>query len=95
MIVPPHIIHYILAAVVGLYLIAALLYFFRLLKVKEIPDMVIIIDAVTYDLAVFIVVFSLLIGNPYLAVAALPLALWAYVLDIYMSKYLEGRELGD
>jgi len=86
---------YILAGAVGLYIISSLIYAYKLATEKSVPDMVILVDSLTYDLAVFIVALSILTQNAYLAVGALPLAIWAYVFDIYMSKYLEGRELGD
>ncbi len=85
----------ILASATALFILASILYFIRLVKGPSIPDMVLAVDVLSYDLAVFIVIFSILCNSPFLAVGALPLVLWAYLLDMYVSKYLTKRELGD
>ncbi len=79
----------------SLFIIASILYFIRLVKGPTVPDMVLAVDVLAYDLAVFIILFSIMCNSPYLAVGALPLVLWAYLLDMYVAKYLTKRELGE
>jgi multicomponent Na+:H+ antiporter subunit F len=78
-----------------MFVTASILYFVRLVKGPTLPDMVLAIDVLSYDLAVFIILFSVMCESPLLAVGALPLMLWAYLTDMYVSKYLTKRELGD
>lgn len=85
----------ILGVATILFILASVFYFLRLVKASTIPDMVLAVDVLAYDLAVFIIVFSILCRSPYLSVGALPLVLWAYLLDMYVSKYLLKKELGD
>ncbi len=86
---------YLLGIAVGLFITASILYFIRLVKGPSLPDIVLAVDVLSYDLAVFIVLFSIMCNSPLLAVGALPLVLWAYLLDMYVSKYLVKKELGD
>ncbi|PUA32189.1 MAG: hypothetical protein B7O98_05820 [Zestosphaera tikiterensis] len=86
---------YLLWALVTVYFIAGMLYLGRLFKGVDVPSMVILVDSLTYDVAVLILVIAIYTRNAFLAIIALPLSLWAYALDIYVSKYLEGREFGD
>ncbi len=85
----------ILGVALMLFVVASIIYFIRLVKGPSVPDMVLAIDVLSYDLVVFIILFSLMCNSPLLAVGALPLMLWAFLLDMYVSKYLMKRELGD
>ncbi len=85
----------LLGIATALFVSSSILYFIRLVKGPTVPDMVLAVDVLSYDLAVFIILFSILCGSPFLAVGALPLVLWAYLLDMYVSKHLAKRELGD
>ncbi len=91
----PVMIRNLLAGLTGVFMLAIILYSIRIIKGPTIPDMVLAVDALSYDLAVLIVVLAILFDTVYLAVAALPLVLWAYILDMYVAKYLERKELGD
>lgn len=77
-----------------LYLVAIILYTIRLLKGPTIPDIVLAVDCLAYDLAVFLTAFSLYYKTPFLTAPPLMLALWVYLLDVYVSKYLTSREVG-
>ena len=85
----------VIVGLIGIFILAAILYVIRVIKGPSVPDMVLAVDALAYDLAVMIVALAFLLNTPYLAVAALPLVLWAYILDIYVAKYLERRSIGD
>ncbi len=78
-----------------LYMLAFILYIARAMTVHSVPDKVLAIDALGYDLAVFLVLLSILFKSPILIPCAIVLALWIYALDIYVAKYLEAKELGE
>lgn len=77
------------------YIAAFTLYAVRALKGPTIPDSVLAIDAMTFDLAAFLVVLAILFRSPVLIPTAIVLALWVYALDIYIAKYLESKEMGE
>lgn len=77
-----------------LYIAAVILYTARLLRGPTIPDMVLAIDCISYDLAVFLAALSLYYKTGFLTAPPIMLALWVYLLDIYISKYLVTREVG-
>ena len=82
-------------AVFPIYIAAFILYAVRAVKGPTIPDMVLAIDAMTFDLAAFLVVLSIFFKSPILIPVAIVLALWIYALDIYVAKYLEAKEMGE
>ncbi|WFO76274.1 pH regulation protein F [Desulfurococcaceae archaeon MEX13E-LK6-19] len=79
---------------IPVYLVAFALYIIRALKGPTISDIVLAIDALTYDLAAFLVILSIFFRSPILIATAIVLSLWVYALDIYVAKYLEAREMG-
>ncbi|MEM0030763.1 MAG: monovalent cation/H+ antiporter complex subunit F [Desulfurococcaceae archaeon] len=77
-----------------LYIVAIVLYSIRLLKGPTIPDMVLAADCLSYDLAVFLMALTLYYKTPFLVAPSIMLALWVYLLDVYVSKYLVSKEVG-
>jgi len=77
------------------YLLAFLLYVVRAVKGPTIPDMVLAVDALSYDLAAFLAILAVVFKIPILIPVAVVLALWVYALDIYVAKYLESKEMGE
>lgn len=77
-----------------LYLAAVALYTVRLIKGPTIPDIVLAVDCLSYDLAVFLMALSIYYRTPFLIAPPIMLALWVYLLDVYVSKYLVTREVG-
>jgi len=77
------------------YLLAFLLYVVRAVKGPTIPDMVLAVDALSYDLAAFLAILAVVFKIPILIPVAIVLALWVYALDIYVAKYLESKEMGE
>ncbi|MGC8982963.1 MAG: monovalent cation/H+ antiporter complex subunit F [Desulfurococcaceae archaeon] len=77
-----------------LYVLAVVLYTFRLVRGPTIPDAVLAADCIAYDLAVFLTALALYYKTPFMIAPPIMLALWAYLLDIYVSKYLASREVG-
>lgn len=86
---------YFIVCVIPIYLTAFILYFVRILRGPTVPDIVIAVDALGYDLAVFLAVLAVLFRSPILIACPVVLALWIYALDIYVAKYLEAREVGE
>ncbi|MEM1526040.1 MAG: monovalent cation/H+ antiporter complex subunit F [Ignisphaera sp.] len=85
----------VLTFVIPIFITSIILYTIRLLRGPTIPDMVIAVDALSYDMAVFLAVLSILFKSPILISCAIILMLWAYALDIYVAKYLEAKEFGE
>ncbi len=85
----------VIIALLPAFILSLSLYAIRVIRGPSITDMVLAIDCITYDLCFLIGLTSILLKIGFLMVAALSLALWAYVLDLYVAKYLEGREMGD
>ncbi|MEM0065641.1 MAG: monovalent cation/H+ antiporter complex subunit F [Sulfolobales archaeon] len=85
----------VLTVLIPIYVVSFLLYVVRVVKGPTIPDRVLAVDSLGYDLAAFMVVLSILLKSPLMVVSGLALALWVYALDIYIAKYLEAKEMGE
>lgn len=81
--------------ITAVFIAAFTLYIVRIIKGPTIPDMVLAIDCLGFDLAVFIGLLSLYYQTPFLIIGALMLALWAFIFDLFVSKYFVKKELGD
>ena len=77
------------------FLSAFTLYIIRVLKGPTIPDMVLSIDCLGYDLAVFIGLLSLYYNTSFLIIGSLMIALWAFIFDVYISKYFIKGDMGE
>ncbi len=84
-----------LTFVIPIYIVAFVLYIVRALKGPTIPDIVLAVDALSYDLAAFLAILAVYLRSPLLIPCAIVLALWIYALDVYVAKYLEAREVGE
>lgn len=84
----------VLTILIPMYVASFLLYVVRVVKGPTIPDRVLAVDSLGYDLAAFMVVLSILLRSPLMVVSGLALALWVYAFDIYVAKYLEAKEMG-
>ncbi len=78
-----------------LYFLAFALYIVRVVKGPTAADMVIAVDALSYDLAAFLVLLGILFRAPIMIPCAIVLVLWVYALDIYVAKYFEAAEIGE
>lgn len=79
---------------VPIFVLAYILYFIRILKGPTIPDRVLAVDALAFDLVVFLIVLGIYFKSPVLPITGVVLALWTYAFDIFIAKYLERREMG-
>jgi len=69
------------------------MFLIRTVKGPTIFDRVLAVDALSYDLAVFMSLLALYLGEPLLAVSVVILTLWIYTLDIVVSKYMEYEKV--
>jgi len=81
--------------VIPIFLAAFIMYMVRALKGPTIPDIVLAIDCLSYDLAAFLALLSIYFRSPVLIPCAIVLALWIYALDVYVAKYLSKKEMGE
>lgn len=80
--------------ITSVFLVAFTLYIVRVVRGPTLPDIVLAIDCLSYDLAVFVALMSLYYGTPFLVAGALLLSLWAFIFDVFISKYLVRKDLG-
>ena len=82
-------------AITPIFAVAMVLYTVRAVKGPTVADMVLAIDCLTFDVCFFMAVLAVYFEIPFLIVCSICLALWAYIFDLYMAKYLERKELGE
>jgi len=82
-------------ALIPFYTAAIALYTYRIVRGPTIPDMVLATDCLGYVLAAFLVILSIYFSSPILIAPAIVLTLWIFALDVFVSKYLEKKELGE
>ncbi|MEM0001866.1 MAG: monovalent cation/H+ antiporter complex subunit F [Desulfurococcaceae archaeon] len=85
----------VIEAVIVVYITAFILYMFRLAKGPTVFDRTIVVDALSYDLIVFMALIAFYTGNFYMATPMVLLALWAFALDMYISKLEETGDISD
>ncbi|MEM1645544.1 MAG: monovalent cation/H+ antiporter complex subunit F [Ignisphaera sp.] len=85
----------VLEIAIFIYIASMVMFFVRILRGPTIFDRVIAVDALSCDLTVFMALIALYTENPYIAFPMVFIALWAYVLDLYISKYLEFKDIGE
>lgn len=86
---------FVIEFVITIYIISAIMFFISIVKGPTIFDRVIAIDALSYDLTVFIALIALYIARPFTAMPMVLIALWTYALDLYISKSIEYNEVGE
>jgi len=77
-----------------IYLITAIIYLFRIIRGPTIFDRILAVDALNYNLTVFMALLALYLEIPMIALSMIVVSLWFYALDIYVSKYIEFKEIG-
>lgn len=92
---PIVIIDTVIPILIPIFFASFILYIIRIVKGPTIPDMVLAVDCLGFDLALLMALLTLYYRSPFLIVGALLLVLWTFILDLYVAKYLERRELGE
>jgi len=77
-----------------LYITAFILYTIRAIKGPTVPDMILAVDCMSFDIAAFMAILALYFKSTYLITGAITLALWAYLLDVYIANHLTKKEVG-
>ncbi|ALM75665.1 monovalent cation/H+ antiporter complex subunit F [Thermococcus barophilus] len=80
--------------VVPLYLLAFIIYAIRAFKGPTIVDIILAVDCMSFDIAAFMAILAVYFKSVFLISGAIILALWAYLLDIYIAKHLVSKEVG-
>jgi len=80
---------------IPIYLVSFTIYVVRAVKGPTVADTVLAVDCLSYDLAVFLALLSIYFKSIYLVSSAIILALWAYLLDIYIAKHIVSEEVGE
>lgn len=78
-----------------IYTLAFVLYGIRAIKGgPTTADIILAVDCLSFDMAAFMVILGIYFKSIMLASGAIILALWAFMLDIYYTKYvLYGGEV--
>jgi multicomponent Na+:H+ antiporter subunit F len=71
-----------------LYTFAFVLYGIRAIKGPTTADIIMAVDCLSFDMAAFMVILGIYFRSILLASGAIILALWAYMLDVYYTKYV-------
>ncbi|NJF24216.1 monovalent cation/H+ antiporter complex subunit F [Thermococcus sp. Bubb.Bath] len=71
-----------------IYTLAFVLYGIRAIKGPTTADIILAVDCLSFDMAAFMVVLGIYFKSIMLASGAIILALWAFMLDIYYTKYV-------
>lgn len=80
--------------VIPLYLLAFVIYAIRAFKGPTIVDIILAVDCLSFDIAAFMAILAVYFKSVFLISGAITLALWAYLLDIYVAKHLVSKEVG-
>ena len=80
--------------VIPLYLLAFVIYAVRAFKGPTIVDVILAVDCMSFDIAAFMTILAIYFKSAFLISGAIILALWAYLLDIYIAKHLISKEVG-
>jgi len=71
-----------------IYTLAFVLYGIRAIKGPTTADIILAVDCLSFDMAAFMVVLGIYFKSIMLASGAIILTLWAFMLDIYYTKYV-------
>lgn len=80
--------------ILPLYVTAFILYTVRAIKGPTIPDIILAVDCMSFDIAAFMAILAIYFKSTYLITGAIILALWAYLLDVYIANHLTKKEVG-
>jgi len=71
-----------------IYTLAFVLYGIRAIRGPTTADIILAVDCLSFDMAAFMVILGIYFKSIMLASGAIILALWAFMLDIYYTKYV-------
>ncbi len=85
---------YVTYFVVPSFLVAVTFYLVRFIKGPGIANRIIAIGCISYSTCFLMVIMALYFRSIYLIPLAFLLSLLVFLLDLYVGKYLEVKELG-
>jgi len=71
-----------------IYTLAFVLYGIRAIRGPTTADIILAVDCLSFDMAAFMVILGIYFKSIMLASGAIILSLWAFMLDIYYTKYV-------
>lgn len=80
--------------IIAAYIVTGIIYAVRLLLGPSIVDSILAADCISLDTGMVLLLIALYYKNSMIALGALFLFLWAFVLDVFASKYLVKGEVG-
>jgi multicomponent Na+:H+ antiporter subunit F len=84
----------LMKVILPLYVTAIILYTIRAIKGPTVPDIILAVDCMSFDIAAFMAILAVYFKSTYLITGAIILALWAYLLDVYIANHLTKKEVG-
>lgn len=86
---------FIVEVVIFIYLASAIMFLARIIRGPTLFDRIVAVDALSYDLTVFMALLALYTGRSLIAAPMILISLWTYALDIYVLKFIEYGEMGE
>ncbi|RKZ01358.1 MAG: pH regulation protein F [Candidatus Hydrothermota bacterium] len=87
-----HAFFIVMGIAIPLYLSAIVIYAIRAIRGPTVPDIILAVDCISFDIAAFMAVLAIYFKSVFLIGAPIILALWAYLLDMYVAKLLVSKE---
>lgn len=84
----------VVATGIATYLASAALLLARAIRGPTLFDRILAVDALSYDLTVFMALVALHTGRPVIAGPMILLSLWAFTLDLYTLKFFASPRGG-
>ncbi len=78
----------LLTVALVVFVVSFIIYFIRLLRESRVSDLVLVINALTFNSVVIIVVLSVILRSPYIMVAPILLLIWIYLFNLVIVKNL-------
>ncbi|MEM4552672.1 MAG: monovalent cation/H+ antiporter complex subunit F [Ignisphaera sp.] len=85
---------YVVEFILIVYLFSAIMFLIRIVRGPTIFDRIVAVDALSYDLTVFMALIAFYVNRPLVATPMILIALWAYALDVCISRALRHRDMG-
>ncbi len=78
----------VLYASLMIYTLSFIFYGIRAIKGPTTADIILAVDCLSFDMAAFMVILGIYFKSVMLASGAIILTLWAFMLDIFYTKYV-------
>lgn len=82
---------YFAYVILPVFLVSSFMYIIRILKGPTVPDMVLALSSLSFNVCFFLALLAIYFNSYYPIVVSFLLALWTYTMDLYVAKYLEQK----